>query len=326
MRLRRGVEADARMPPHGIGPVALQLPQAGRFPPQAYLLHVINGSIDSQVGMDRVGPGMVQPGDIIRLCLVLGQQGPDLGNMLLLRIQDAGAKGGAEPFVEARAVIIAIEFSQVHFDLAHAMGSVYQNFHPVPVRHVAYFAYRQNLSGNVDHMADHEQARSGCDLLLIEGDELLIRFRVVRYRHLFAYHPVPFGDQFEMVLHGAVILLGVDGLVPCLPGVAPDNGIERFRRVPCNDQSVCRAAKQPGQACRDAVFVLPLHRAHVIRPFVIDHADFFEEGLEGGPGDDIVIAVFQVDVVRLQVVVSPDARPEIGLGCRGERRWEGGSL
>ena len=44
---------------------------------------------------------MVQAVDIIRFGPVLGQQGPDLGDMLLLGVQNAGPQGGAEPFVQA---------------------------------------------------------------------------------------------------------------------------------------------------------------------------------------------------------------------------------
>jgi hypothetical protein len=60
-----------------------------------------------------------------------------------------------------------------------------------------------------------------------------------------------------------------------------------------------------------------LNGAHVVRALVVDFADVFDEGFEDLFGEDVVVAVLEIDVVGFEFVAGADAGPEVFVGGEG---------
>ncbi len=76
--------------------------------------------------------------------------------------------------METRAVVVAVEVGNPVVELGERVRAVDHDVHALRVRHRAHFLDRQNLSGDVDHMADHQQARARSDRIRVELDDLVI--------------------------------------------------------------------------------------------------------------------------------------------------------
>jgi len=67
------------------------------------------------------------------------------------------------------------------------------------------------------------------------------------------------------------------------------------------------------------IIALELHGPHVIGPFVVDFFYMADEGVEDLGRLNIVVAVFEIDIVGFQAVAAADAGPEVFV-CREGRR------
>ena len=113
-----------------------------------------NGARDGEVRVDRVRSGVIQLHDVG----VLGhppiaENRPERRNLVAADIENAGAERTAEPFVEAGAVVLAAEVRNLVVEMRECVRAVDHHVHSSGVRHVHDLAHRENLSGDVDHVA-----------------------------------------------------------------------------------------------------------------------------------------------------------------------------
>ena len=68
------------------------------------------------------------------------------------------------------------------------------------------------------------------------------------------------------------------------------------------------------------MLVLTLHGAHIVRAFVVNATHMLDQVIHGLPGHETVITVFEIDVIRLEIIVAAHLEPEILVNCQVGRR------
>ena len=107
------------------------------------------------------------------------EQLPQWRDAVVTHVENAGAERRAEPLVQAAAVVVAAaEVAGREIELSERMRAIDHDLHAVPMRHFDNPAHRQDLSGDVDHMTDHQQARLRCDRIFVDGNDLFVGFRL----------------------------------------------------------------------------------------------------------------------------------------------------
>ena len=170
---------------------------------------------------------------------------PQRRDAVATHVQKSGTERRTEPFVQAAGVVVAAaEIGDREVELAERMRAVDHHLHAARMRHLDDPAHRQDLPGDVDHVADHEQARLRRDRFLVDVDDFVIGSRMHRHGDNAIDDAVPPRLQLEHVEHRTVVLLGHHRLVAGFPVEAVDDRVERLGRVARDDQLRVRATEQ----------------------------------------------------------------------------------
>ncbi len=138
-------------------PVMLQILQSGRFALKAEGILVFNGIQNSQIRMHRVRSNVIQSAHVVRLKITLGKKGPDLINFFLFHIQHTGPEWCTQPLMQTGAIVITIEVRHLERHMRIGMGTIYHHLDSALMSHIDDLSHRQHLTGNIDHVGDHEQ-------------------------------------------------------------------------------------------------------------------------------------------------------------------------
>jgi hypothetical protein len=109
----------------------------------------------------------------------------------------------------------------------------------------------------------------------------------------------------------AVVVNGHDRLVAAFPVEAGDDRVERLGGVAGDDELAGLTAGHGRELVARGGLVGNRCRAQVIGALVVLLANLGDEGFEDGLGLDAVVAVFEIDVIRLETVLGAHGLPEV---------------
>ena len=144
---------------------------------------------------------MVQSTDVREVFCSITNQWPGLGNLFFFDKQETCTQWHTHPFVQRCSVVVAVQFTDFVLDVGKGMCAIHHHLNTFAVCHVAYFSDRQYLSGDVDHMGNHQELGFGGNCFLIQRNNFLIGSRKIGDRNLVQYNPISFGHLFKHIQH-----------------------------------------------------------------------------------------------------------------------------
>jgi hypothetical protein len=119
-----------------------------------------------------------------------------------------------------------MEIGNPEVDVGEGVSAVDHHQDSLAVRHVRDLPHGQDLAGDVDHVADHEQPGLRRDGVGVEPHDLLVRLRVEGQGHELVDQAVAPGLEREHVEHRPIVLRCHHRFVSGLPVEAGDDGVE----------------------------------------------------------------------------------------------------
>ncbi len=159
--------------------------------------------------------------------------GPQIGNFILADVKHSCTVWGAQPFVQAGGIILAVKVSDIKIKVSKCVGPIYDNWDTVLSCHADDFFYGQNLACKIDHVA-HEDNFCICRNILFEETNDFI-FILSRYGdfELFHNNTVPAFPLFESINHSAVVLGGGEDFVTRFQINSVLTNLKSLRGVSC---------------------------------------------------------------------------------------------
>jgi hypothetical protein len=172
-RLETGVESDPFGFDQPLGPAVPQVDQTGGLAPDSDSLVEGQRLGDGQIVGGRVGADLLELADVVVHLVGGGHQRPQIPDLVPSDIEQAGAMGSKEPLVEAGGEVVAVEVLLRKVVVGKGVGAVDDHRDPLLSGHLHDLAHRQDLTGDVDHVAHEDHPGAGGDVLLEEGDDLI---------------------------------------------------------------------------------------------------------------------------------------------------------
>src|SRR5215471_2793698 len=102
-------------------------------------------------------PDLLELPDVLPLCRGRGLERPGPGDAVLAHVEKPVADRRAQPLVQARAVIIALEIAKLEWEVRRSMRAVDDCHDAALARHVAQALNWEELPGQVGDVAEMEQ-------------------------------------------------------------------------------------------------------------------------------------------------------------------------
>ena len=110
--------------------------------------------------------------------------------------------------MQTGGVVIAIQIIGIKIEMGKCMGTINDDGNVIFTCHPYHFFNRQNLPGNIDHVAHQDHFRFGRDILFEKTNHFIIIFSRDRYFELFHHNAFTAFALFKGVDHAPVILRG----------------------------------------------------------------------------------------------------------------------
>ena len=240
-------------------------------------------------------PDLFELPDVLHLRGRRRRQRPQLLDILAAHVEEPGADRREQPLVQRRAVVVALEIAQLEREMRERVRAVDDRLNGAAARHPRDLAHGKQLTREVRHVAQVNDARLRRDRLLESRSQLRQVLRRHRERDLRQRDPVAPHALLPRVEHAAVILVRRDHLVARLQIEAELRDLQCLARIARDGELLGVASGFGREVAAHRLHVRLEHVPHVMNGRLVRHVEVSLQRLVHDARARTGVAIVEID-------------------------------